>query len=1175
MAYTTHSYDRLQPADEMKIEREVRYIDSNTDLSRLTALPPERLQFMRDRSAAAERQIYEHLQSQAGQWEHQAAVTMLIDHAIEYVNFPEVKHTSNQWGKDSENSDRQVMSNMVYKMSYHVYENTRYDKDAGQSVPTAWDLTWSVRTNTPNRYSDKIAGQTNKRFTNYADMEKYLAGRIKAYSHLFTEISPPIPTAYADTFRVNGQLLPGYTLEHEEFTPPERAANISGVPVVDEKINELVKESEDMNEPLNIQLLTHEMREKGNNDGAWLKLPATAEQLNAALARIGAQGNEQGKDFFINACEARVKGFDFNLVASTPINELNYLAARLATVDDFDTEKLYALQNTDYALKEIKQFIEYPDNTAVYAFMPDITNTVELGKYNLDVSDLLQMPEAWKGAVDVEKLGMICAANEGGKFCEQGYIFQSGDAWQEVYKGRGDIPQEYRIMPETENPGVEYDTIITRAAAAEPPAQTTEPTARTAPPTQPTEPTKAAAITAAPFVLVSDNPKDKLIEITGKLENGIKGIFESEQYKSYLKTLSKFHNYSLNNCLLIAMQKPDATHVGGFNFWRDDMKRPVKKGEKGIKIIAPSPFKAKKEVDRVDANGKPVIENGKRVKDTVEVTVPAFKVTTVFDASQTEGEPLPTLGVSELTGDVDKYKDFFAALEKTSHVPIGFEEIKTEAKGFYHQMDKRIAINEGMSELQNLKTAIHEIAHARLHAIDTEKPLQGQQTADRRTREVEAESIAYTVCQHYGLDTSDYSFGYVATWSGDKELDTLKSSLDTIRKEAAAIITEVDKHFAELQQDREQTADRQPGFETWSEPATAENAPDNPGVPSDDINAYLPPQKSAALQEAKGNTLWQEYTALTEQHPDSIVFKKVGDFYEVMGDKANTVVAALGGDSHVAGRDVGLPERVPLYGVPAHNFEALVNTLVEKDFKIAVAENDTVNHLSKPAPAIDLKIVAEYMQKQNDTIQAADPEKTQGQAAFNMAVKRLEKANERIPDEHPQLKALITNAAQSPDLPTLKERMQTMNTEFIQHYSTSVQMTIDTSGKAEPPATAPTVKQTDTPPPAKPPAQGENVAKIEAQVKAGEVINLSDLSDAIKKDKAAAQTAPTTGKTGTRTQQQQPLTNTRSKGAAKPDAPEQPSIKQQIAAGKKQLDGQKSAHSKTQTKNKNAGLGED
>jgi antirestriction protein ArdC len=308
----------------------------------------------------------------------------------------------------------------------------------------------------------------------------------------------------------------------------------------------------------------------------------------------------------------------------------------------------------------------------------------------------------------------------------------------------------------------------------------------------------------APIILKSDNPREKLKEITDKLEQGIKELFESDRYKSYLKTLSKFHNYSFNNCLLIAMQKPDATHVAGFASWRDNFKRNVMKGEKGIRILAPSPYKAQKEQDRIDPkSGRPVIgADGKAIKDMVEVTMPAFKVATVFDVSQTDGEPLPEIGVDELDGSVDKYNDFLDALKKSSPVPIEFEDITSGAKGYYDQTERRIAICAGMSELQTLKTAIHELAHARLHHIDNNAPKDtSRPNAD--TREVEAESVAYVVCQHYGLDTSDYSFGYIAGWSGAKELDTLKSSLDTIRREADAIISEADTHLAIIEQTRD------------------------------------------------------------------------------------------------------------------------------------------------------------------------------------------------------------------------------------------------------------------------------------------------------------------------------------------------------------------------------------
>lgn len=322
---------------------------------------------------------------------------------------------------------------------------------------------------------------------------------------------------------------------------------------------------------------------------------------------------------------------------------------------------------------------------------------------------------------------------------------------------------------------------------------------------------QAAVLTAQPpqpvkpLVLTGQNNAERMKEITDKLEAGIQAVFDGEQYAAYLKAMSKFHNYSFNNTLLIVMQKPDASLIAGFSTWKNEFERSVKKGEKGIKILAPAPFKMKKEMERIDpqtqrpATGR----DGKPVTEEVEVTIPAFKPVTVFDVSQTEGKELPDIAVDALTGFVPQYKDFFAALEKTSPVPIGFEQIDSGANGYYHHEDKRIAIQEGMSELQTVKTAIHEIAHAKLHAIDKDAPEEEQPKVDRHTREVQAESVAYTVCQHYGLDTSDYSFGYIAGWSNGKEIAELKASLSTIRTAASELITGIDGHFAELQQQRE------------------------------------------------------------------------------------------------------------------------------------------------------------------------------------------------------------------------------------------------------------------------------------------------------------------------------------------------------------------------------------
>lgn len=298
--------------------------------------------------------------------------------------------------------------------------------------------------------------------------------------------------------------------------------------------------------------------------------------------------------------------------------------------------------------------------------------------------------------------------------------------------------------------------------------------------------------------------KQKVQEITEKLEQGIKELFESEKYKTYLNTMSKFHNYSFNNTMLIAMQKPDATLVAGFKAWQKNFDRHVKKGEKGIRILAPAPYKIKEEQEKLDpVTGEIMLDkNGMPVTEEVEIKIPAFRVVPVFDVSQTDGKELPDIGVNELSGSVEDYEDFMQALTEVSPVPITYEDIEGEAKGYFHTTDHRIAIQEGMSQSQTVKTAIHEVAHAKLHDRERNQDIDKVLDKDRNTKEVEAESVAYTVCQHFGIDTSDYSFGYIAGWSSDRDMKELKSSLDTIRKTASELITGIEDRLAELQKDR-------------------------------------------------------------------------------------------------------------------------------------------------------------------------------------------------------------------------------------------------------------------------------------------------------------------------------------------------------------------------------------
>ncbi len=297
--------------------------------------------------------------------------------------------------------------------------------------------------------------------------------------------------------------------------------------------------------------------------------------------------------------------------------------------------------------------------------------------------------------------------------------------------------------------------------------------------------------------MAENRQQQEIKEITDKLEQGVKELFESEKYKVFLHTMSKFHNYSLNNTMLIAMQMPEATLVAGYEAWKKNHERHVMKGEKGIRIFAPAPYKVKVEQDKIDpVTNKPVLdENNNPVREVVEVKKPAFKLVSVFDVSQTEGKEIPSLGVDELLGDVEDYVHFFDALERSCPVPLGFEQIEGGAKGYYHQTECRIAINEGMSEVQNVKTLIHEMAHQKLHAVENiDKDLK----LSRSAKEVEAESIAYVICQHYGIDTSEYSFAYLAGWSDGKDTPELKASLDRIRKASNEMINEIDSHIAEI-----------------------------------------------------------------------------------------------------------------------------------------------------------------------------------------------------------------------------------------------------------------------------------------------------------------------------------------------------------------------------------------
>ena len=568
-------------------------------------------------------------------------------------------------------------------------------------------------------------------------------------------------------------------------------------------------------------LLHNRQRYEQGKEGLWFSLPTTTEKLQAALREIGIS-TDNPQDFFLygyRSPQKRPIKLPRDMVLSAGMDELNFLAARLEKLDATElTELNAALTSPQSDFHNIGQIIDYPENVDFYVHLPDVTGTGQLGDYYLNRSGMVDMPEEWKAGIFLPRFGLHIANTEHGVFTDYGYLVKSGDEWQRVHEGQP-VPEEYRVMAYPAPEILREESKVQPEAAA---------------------PTKAPQ-PVTPILFNGQNSAERMKEITDRLETGTQELFESERYKAYLTTMSKFHSYSFNNTLLIAMQGGQL--VAGYNKWRDDFHRNVKKGEKAIKILAPAPFKAKKEVQKLDAQGRPVMgKDGKPVTEVQEIQVPAFKIVSVFDVSQTEGEPLPSIGVEELTGSVERYGEFFKALEQTSPVPIGFEDIPGGSHGYYHLTEKRIAIQEGMSELQTLKTAIHEIAHSKLHAIDPEAPaIEQADRPDSRTREVQAESVAYAVCQHYGLDTSDYSFGYVAGWSSGKDLKELKASLETIRTTAHELITTIDGHLAQLQKER-QAQQEQP------QAAPLEQAAEQPDP--DSVFSKLSPEQQQEMTDS-------------------------------------------------------------------------------------------------------------------------------------------------------------------------------------------------------------------------------------------------------------------------------------------------------------------------------------
>lgn len=559
-----------------------------------------------------------------------------------------------------------------------------------------------------------------------------------------------------------------------------------------------------MNEEKSSIVLGNHSRIEASEPGrVRLDFPATAEQLYAAMRQIGITADNP-QDFFIESY-APPQGVSLPaaLIQTAQVDELNFLTARLNALDASELAALNAIMQTEGKFQTIGQIIDYVDNTDCYSLIP-AKNYSGLGEYYMNQSGLIIIPDEWKPGIDTERLGRHISQDDHGIFTDYGYLIRTGEEWQQVYEGQP-VPEQYRIMS---FPQPEAD--------------------REQPPQEPPQIT--------PITLKFKTKEEMMEQITEQLTAGVQELFTSGRYEDYLQAMSHLHSYSPRNTLLIAIQ--GGTVVAGAKQWNEYYQRRVKDGEwrNAIRILAYDPYIKKSRVQKLDPETKqPIIgPDGKPVMEEKETKVPHYRIVNVYDISQTEGRELPTLGVSELAGRVKNYQDFFAAAEKASPYAITFAPLDGK-KGECNHEDKVITISPGMSELQTIKTQIHEVAHARLNAQYQERP-------EKSTREVQAESVAYVVCNYYGLDTSDYSFGYIAGW-GDEQLSELRASLNTIQKTAHAIIREMDGYFAELKKQREV----EQGIEQ-PEPPAVDRAAEQPNP--DSVFSKLSPEKQA---EVKGN----------------------------------------------------------------------------------------------------------------------------------------------------------------------------------------------------------------------------------------------------------------------------------------------------------------------------------
>lgn len=555
----------------------------------------------------------------------------------------------------------------------------------------------------------------------------------------------------------------------------------------EQPLSNLIPERSDrMSEVFSIQIHNRKLFEQGGQ-GVWLELPTTADQLQEAMRQVGISADNP-QDFFINGYsspEDKRLALPYDLVLAAGVDELNYLAARLEPLAPAEIAELNAaLTRPHEEFASIGQIIDYPNNMEYFVHLPGVDTPSALGDYYLHKSGMVEMPEEWKGGIDPYRFGSHIAKQEQGQFTPYGYLVKSGDEWQRVHEGQP-VPEPYRVMS---FPPPQADRVEMRTEQAQ---------------------SLTGAFPAGPIVLKGKTRDEYMKEITDRLENGIQELMDSDRYQSYLTAMSKFHGYSFRNTMLIHMQKPDASLVAGLTKWQSEFERTRKKGERGLKILAPKPYTARKQVPKLDpATGKPITgPDGKPVTEEQEVTVPSFVVVSVYDISQTEGKEVPDITVNILDGNVDRYDDFLSALKQSTPYSFALEEINTGANGYCNYTDRHIGIKEGMGQLQTMETSIHEVTHARLY--EKNRKLPDKKQPDQATREVQAESVAFAVCQYFGLDTSGFSFGYIADWGTGRDMKELKASLETIRATANELINEIEYHFAELQKQREQETEQE------------------------------------------------------------------------------------------------------------------------------------------------------------------------------------------------------------------------------------------------------------------------------------------------------------------------------------------------------------------------------